>query len=511
MGILLAKNGIAALCYDPIGQGERHQFLDRDGKPLYHCVNEHTLIGTGAILLGINTAHYRIWDGVQSLQYLQSRADVDPKRIGCAGNSGGGTETSYLMALDDRIACAAPGCFLTTFRCLLESAGPQDAEQNIAGQIAFGLDEADYVIMCAPRPTLICAGTRDATFDIVGTWDIFRQAKRIYGRLGHGEGVDLVEPDEPHGFTKPLREATARWMSRWLLRREVPIEEPAFPVFTEEQLRCTLRGQVMLLPGEQSALDLNRQREATLAPLRRKLWAETPRAEMLARIKELIGAREPSSVGVPPSRTVGTLRREGYRIEKRILLPDPETNLPALDFLPDRPSGEAYLYLHSAGKHVDAAPGGPIEGLVRQGHRVLAVDLRGIGEIEGKHPREWCRGLFGPNGREFFLAYLLGKSLVGLNTEDIWGCARFLAGDTGCKVHLVASGKLGIAALHVAALKPALFASLTLRDAPPAWADVLALPVPKEHLVNAVHGVLAVYDLPDLARTLPSGFLSSPQ
>jgi dienelactone hydrolase len=514
MGILLAKNGMAALCYDPIAQGERSQILSAEGKPLYDCVCEHTLVGIGCILLGINTAHYRVWDGVQSLQYLQSRADIDPRRIGCAGNSGGGTETSYLMALDDRIACAAPGCYLTTFRRLLDSSGPQDAEQNLAGQIAFGLDEADYVILRAPRPTLICAATRDVTFDIAGTWEIFRQAKRVYSRLGYPERVDLAEPDEPHGFTRPLRDATARWMSRWLLGRDEPIVEPEFPAFTEGQVRCTQRGQVMLLPGEQSVMDFNREREARLAPQRRKLWAETPRPQMLARVRELIGARSPASVGVPQARTVGTLRREGYRVEKKILMPDPETSLPALDFFPDRRSGEVYLYLHSAGKQADAGPGGPIEALVRQGHRVLAVDLRGIGEIECKHPREWYRRLFGPNGREFFLAYLLGKSLVGLNTEDIWCCARFLAADrpgaTSSKVRLVASGKLGIAALHATALEPELFASLTLRDKLPGWSEVLAIPVPREHLVNAVHGALLVYDLADLIRTLPPGFLTDP-
>lgn len=87
-----------------------------------------------------------------------------------------------------------------------------------------------------------------------------------------------------------------------------------------------------------------------------------------------------------------------------------------------------------------------------------------------------------------------------------------LAGDrpgaAATKVHLVASGKVGLAALHATALEPELFASLTLRDKLPTWTDVLALPVPKEHLVTAVHGALPVYDLPDLIRTLPPGFLS---
>ena len=121
---------------------------------------------------------------------------------------------AQLMALDDRIVAAAPACYLTTFRRLIETKGAQDAEQNIFGQIAFGFDEPDYVMMRAPKPTLICAGTRDVTFDIEGTWDLFRQSKRFYSRLGFPERVELNEADAPHGFYLQQREAAARWMHR---------------------------------------------------------------------------------------------------------------------------------------------------------------------------------------------------------------------------------------------------------------------------------------------------------
>lgn len=191
--ILLARNGMAALCYDPIGQGERYQMLDFDQEHTHFataprlevphprvrhlCTTEHTAMGLGCILLGSNVAQYRIWDGMRAIDYLQSRDDIDSSKIGCTGNSGGGTLTAYLMALDDRIVAAAPVCYLTTFRRLIDTRGAQDAEQNIFGQIAFGMDEPDYVMMRAPKPTLICAGRRDATFDIDGTWDLFRQSK----------------------------------------------------------------------------------------------------------------------------------------------------------------------------------------------------------------------------------------------------------------------------------------------------------------------------------------------
>ncbi len=120
MPILLAKNGMAALCYDPIDQGERHQLLTPEGKPrAASSTLGHSLLGVGSILLGRNTATFRIWDGMRAIDYLQSRPEIDPARIGCTGISGGGTLTSYLMALDDRNVAAAPGCYLTTMRRLM--------------------------------------------------------------------------------------------------------------------------------------------------------------------------------------------------------------------------------------------------------------------------------------------------------------------------------------------------------------------------------------------------------
>ena len=159
--ILLAKNGIAALAYDPIGQGERRQLLDAQGKAaIGNSTSEHTMTGVGALLVGRNTASYRIWDGIRSLDYLASRPEIDAKRLGCTGCSGGGTLTSYLMALDDRIVAAAPSCYITSLERLFATIGPQDAEQNITGQVAFGLEHVDFLTLRAPRPTLICAATR---------------------------------------------------------------------------------------------------------------------------------------------------------------------------------------------------------------------------------------------------------------------------------------------------------------------------------------------------------------
>jgi len=503
--IVLAKNGMAALCYDPIDQGERHQLIGDDGKPIISgSTLGHCLTGVGAILLGRNTATYRIWDGMRAIDYLTERPEVDPARIGCTGISGGGTLTSYLMALDDRIVAAAPGCYLCGFRRLLETIGPQDAEQNIHAQIAFGMDHGDYVMMRAPKPTLMMTATQDY-FDIGGAWAAFRQAKRLYDRVGFAERVDLIETDTPHGFPQPMREAACRWMRRWLLGIDDAVTETDFPVAADEDLWCTPKGEVMLLPGARSTYDLNAELEARLAGQRRRLW-QSDEAKCLDEVRRVTGIRPLEELEEPKCEVIGTLDREGYTVDKLILTPEPGVFLPALAFVPDDPRGQGYLYLNAAGKQADAGPGGPIEKLVAQGHVVLAVDLRGLGETRNVEKHGFA-GYLGSEWREVFMAYLLGTSYLAMRAEDVAVCARFLAryraGERPRPVHLVSIGRTGPPALHAAALENDLFASIQLTNCLTSWSDVVHTPLARNQMVNVVHGALRIYDLPDLLGALP--------
>ncbi|MBN2295220.1 MAG: acetylxylan esterase [Pirellulales bacterium] len=505
--ILLAKSGMAALCYDPIDQGERCQLLDKDGKPLFVSVAGHNQLGVGSILLGRNTASFRIWDGMRAIDYLQSRKEIDPKRIGCTGISGGGTMTSYLMALDDRVQVAAPGCYLTGFRRLLETIGPADAEQNIHAQIAFGMDHADYAIMRAPKPTLIMT-TTDDYFDIDGAWDLFRQAKRVYGRLGFAERVDMIEAPGKHGFPPEFRVAATRWMRRWLLGIDDAVIEPKdMKALADEELRCTPRGQVMLLDGARSAYDFNMDEERELAKARKQYWKKTPQDKALEEVRRIANIRRLKDIPRPKYKKVATLKRDGYRIDKLIIEPEKGVWLPALAYVPQRHDREAYLLLNSLGKQEDVMPGGPILHLVEKGHLVLAVDLRGYGETVKTGKPKYSPN-FAPNCPNLFLAYMLGKPYLAMRTEDILVSARLLRdmqADGGSNnVHLISVGATGPASIHAAALEPELFASVTLQKCLRSWADVVNTPTARLQLENAVHGALKKYDLPDLLATLPA-------
>lgn len=502
--IVLARHGIAAFCFDPISQGERVQTFDEAGEPHRDSTLEHTLIGAGSILLGRNVAHFFVWDAMRTIDYLQGREDIDPNRIGCTGTSGGGTQTSYLMTLDPRIACAAPCCYLTSLEQLIDTIGPQDAEQNLHAQIACGLDHADYAIAMAPRPLLFGTATQDF-FDIAGSWDGFRQAKRIYTRLGLAERVEIVEADLPHNFATELRVPMARWMRRWLCGTDEPVGEPEAELLSDDQCNCTPKGQVQWLPGARSVFDLNAEVEVQFAPQRRAFWRDTPKAQALRTVRQITGIRPMPELPEPSHRLIGTQPHDHASLSRLLIQVEPEIALPAMLFEPAAPTAAPCLYLDEAGKDA-AIASGAIDALVKAGHPVLAVDLPGIGGLRRQGNGRWAE-MLGPNSKEFFLAYMLGRSYLGIRTEATIACGRFLLrhlGSQAGRIHIVGIGEAGPAALHAAALESELFGSLELRRSLASWTSVVTTPLHRNQLSNAVHGALKVYDLPDLVAALPA-------
>jgi dienelactone hydrolase/pimeloyl-ACP methyl ester carboxylesterase len=495
--ILMAKNGLAVLCYDPIGQGERIQLLTAGINPaarIAGSTSEHTMCGIGALLVGRSTAHYRIWDGIRSLDYLASRPEVDPERLGCTGNSGGGTLTAYLMALDDRIKAAAPSCYITSLERLFATIGPQDAEQNITGQVAFGMEHADYITMRAPKPTLILTGTRDF-FDIQGAWTTFREAKRIYGLLGQGDRVDFFEYDDEHGWSKPRREAAAKFMVRWLLGKDVPLTEPDFPIFKDAELQCTGTGQVLEDFKGKSVFDLNAEREAELVSVREKWLAGRSHGALEKQISLLIGVL---SIPAPSAPKVvdGVIERGGYRVMKYIVCENP--SLPALLVGNDDIARPKVIYLHDQGMAADATRGGPIEALAKDGKNVIAFDLPGFGETAPIKPPQRSPDYFGLDAKEAFLGLHLGRPLLGHRLEVAWRPHREKVGG---EVAIVGKGNAGPIVLHLAVLDPR-YDPVTLENSLLSWSAVVRSPISVNQLTNVVPGVLQYYDLPDLAALI---------
>ena len=209
----LALCGFAVLIPDPVGQGERGQFHGIPGAEALsrNCTHEHNMYGKQLLLTGEFFGTWRVFDAVRALDWLLARPEVDATRVGVTGNSGGGTLTTYVNALDDRITMAAPCCYITRWWRHVENELPVDAEQTPPGLAAAGGEMADMLFAAAPRPLLIC-GQRDDFFDPRGTLECYDELRRVYRILGRENEVEVPRNvvDALISFKQLLQNVTAQ-------------------------------------------------------------------------------------------------------------------------------------------------------------------------------------------------------------------------------------------------------------------------------------------------------------
>ncbi len=500
VGELLARNGILGLVFDPLCQGERYQVVDDEGVPTYGSpTGGHMRIGVGSLPLGRNTARFEIWDGMRAIDYLVSRPDVDGDLIGVTGNSGGGTQAAYIGALDDRVVAAAPSCYITGFDSLLVNRIADDVEQNIHGQLSFGMDHADFLMMRAPNPTLVCAATDDY-FRIEGAWEMARRAKRLFGRLGYPERVDIVEAEESHGFHRVLRETAVGWMVRWLRGEDRNVSEPAeMDALEAADLRATPGGQVLAMDGEQSVYEINEEYADELAAQRASVWEEHDERELRTKIRETVGVSELDDIDAPAVRTIETGSDGAVDVESIVLERNEHVWLPSVRVAPTGEDAPPSLALHEDGKQA-AAGTAVVHEAIEDGDCVMMTDIRGFGETAPDPDRAAWDGAFGIDHEEVLAAYRLGTSFVAMRTEDILANARWLVDETDTTegLRLYGFGSVGIPALHAAALEPQLFADVHLHGMLRSWDDLLRTHGVAHDYADLVHGALEVYDLPDL-------------
>jgi len=252
----LAKQGYVVLTYDPFGQGERD--VPGNGHSEYFR----------SIAVGRNNMSFMVWDTLRAIDYLLERPEVDPERIACTGCSGGGLNTLYAAAIDERIAVAVPVVYVSTLREFLGTRHSHCPCSHVNGLASFA-DMGDVVALNAPRPTLLITASRDPSFTPRGAYDAAEQARGAFSLHGAPGALAVVEVDAEHGYDQEMREALYGWLAQHLLGQGdgAPIPEPAFE--TEKDLtalHCFEGGRV---PEEWSSVrELNLARERELAAAR---------------------------------------------------------------------------------------------------------------------------------------------------------------------------------------------------------------------------------------------------
>ncbi len=253
----LASNGIIVFLVDPIGQGERLQYdkWDENGNYLVgRTSREHTYLGQQCVLTGSSLAQYMIWDLMRAIDYLETLDIVDHTRIGMTGNSGGGTQTAYMMLCEKRLVAAMPCCFTTSRLDYMKTGQVQDLEQIIFNVISNGINFDDLITALAPKPIRIGAARYDF-FCPEGAEKTYEQAKKIYSLyLAQSETtadniddlVSIVFADATHGYSTQLRQGAVNFFRRTLLGLEESfIADPNRPVLPEEMLWATKTGNII--------------------------------------------------------------------------------------------------------------------------------------------------------------------------------------------------------------------------------------------------------------------------
>lgn len=199
----LARKGYVVLTYDPIGQGER--------KWLGNGV--HDRLRRKNLLVGMDVSGLMFWDSIRAIDYLVSRPEVDPERIGVTGVSGGGFNALYTAVLDERVKAVAPAGFATTIEALIK--------RGSAGCCAYVRDLSTYAGMedvyslIAPRKMLIMGGYMDILADRI--LPIYEAAHSAYALHAADSGVRYyLDRDAGHTYSKPMRLELYRWFGRWL-------------------------------------------------------------------------------------------------------------------------------------------------------------------------------------------------------------------------------------------------------------------------------------------------------
>jgi dienelactone hydrolase len=500
----LVKKGFIVLAIDPIGQGERLQYYNKDtgASTIGSSTLEHSFASVQVSLIGKSIARYFIWDGIRGIDYLENRKEVDSKRIGVQGLSGGGTQTAFISALDQRVVAAAPSNYITSFKRLLESIGLQDGEQNFYHGILSGIDHPDFLEVRAPKPTLIMATTNDF-FSIQGARETYAEAKRAYGIFGKPDNINITEDDFGHGYTKKNREAMYAFFQKYLQLPGSPVEEKV-DFATAHELQKTSTGQLSTSLGGETVFSLNRKEAEKMIDKLQTARKNFPRylPGILNSAKKLSGYHEPSVFH--ETLFTGRVQREGYVIEKYFVKGEGDYIIPYLLMIPQISNNKALIYLHPSGKSTEASVGGEMEWFVKKGFTLLAPDLIGLGEMgSGKfHINNYTSGSGMPYS-VWFESMLIGRSIVGIQAGDIIRLARLLKKNAVIKqVYGLAIKEMGPVLLHAAAFDT-VFSRIALIGSFSSYRSIVMNRFYNpEFIYSIVPGALKAYDLPDLAASL---------
>ena len=486
----LAQLGYVVLAFDPMGQGERTNYLGAGGMTrLASTDDEHTFPGQQLLLVGETAANWQVWDAVRSLDVLAAHPKVDPKRLASTGQSGGATLTMMLACVDDRLAVAAVSSGNTeNFACrdFHPPGSTDDAEQNLVDSGMLGFDRWDLLWPMAPKPLLLIASAKD----FFGTYSpSYEQSNReelgklkaVYRTLGSAPALQFVESPLPHGLSYAQRVAIYNFFETHLQRRgRLITEEPAVAPEPDALLFAAPGGNVRNAGGK------------TPHQLMQTLLPETPTTAVdLARLLGVAAVQASAKV-------LATVASSGCDVSAMEVQSAPQVWLPVWVFRKKLAGARKLLLLDAGGRNRDWREAGLCHQLAAKGVTVYAADVRGIGDLQPEfsagapaYTREHQR-----SAEYAWASLILGHSLLAQRVEDILALVSALGA-----VSVAARGEMTVPVLCAAAMDRRL-ERIYLAGPPHSWRALVETENYEHPFSNFVPGILRHTDLPGIAAAI---------
>jgi cephalosporin-C deacetylase-like acetyl esterase len=489
----LAVSGFVVLIYDPFNQGERDQYInipDRDA--VQSCCPAHNMMGKQLELIGEYFGMWRVWDGIRALDYLLERPEVDSTRIGLTGNSGGGTLTTWLWAVDDRFTMAAPGCFVTTFLHNLENELPADCEQYPPGVIGEGLEMADFFIARAPKPVLLL-GQKYDYFDRRGLLSAYEDLQRFYEVLqAPRQNIACSLGPQGHGYSSHNQEAMVDFFCFHAGMKSVRI--PETEVIKDEDLYATAKGNV-ILAGSKPIYEMIAEKSDELSAKRKPLNAKSLRKHLISLLNVPKNRIIPHYRVLRPTNIAGntyaryaidTESRIQAILKKRMAKPQYAGTLDVNEV--------AHLYIPHISSEDDIINDTMAKDLINSNELYL-LDVRGLGESTP----EDISHFFQPYGMDYMFhghGLLLGESYLGRRVYDALSTIDLLLHEGAREIRLYGRGQGSIIALFTAIIQDQIV-SVTLKNSPESYESWVHAPLVSWASANFLRNVLKYFDLPD--------------
>jgi hypothetical protein len=428
-----ARQGYVAFSYDMVGYADSAAISHR-----FAAGHRENVVDRES-LWGVNLLGLQLWNSIRSVDFLLTLPEVDPERVACTGESGGGTQTFLLVAVDDRVNLSAPVNMVS-----FQMQGGSVCEN--APNLRIDTNNVEIAGLMAPRPMMMVSATGDWTKNTMASE--YPAVRRIYELFDAEDRLTAIQMDADHNYNQPSREAVYGWFARWFLgtAETAPIKERGAAVAPVNDL-LVFFGR----PRPKNELNEAQLTESLIESRKRQLDGAQPRdAAGLERFRERFGEAfryslmaefpAPKDIVASESQTIDVV---GVRMEALTISRQGKSDRVSVTLrkAPVKRSGDSSISMIVSDDELPINHS-LIESLNEAGHDVVLV-------------RCFPGGRQIPEKIKFFTTY--NRTDVANRAQDILTAISYLKSrNPGARLSIVGLGEAGLWALLARGIAPAI-------------------------------------------------------